>query len=247
MQDREVHVHLLPMLVPPGRAGRWRGGGHRRAAGHDDHHSRPGGRLHRASGPVRRSRRRRSWPGKCGPAGCCSAANAAESASGLRPGQFAAEYTPSVCRGHTLVLTTTNGTRALLRAAEAERVAGRRLRQFQRRLRTIAAGFASYSYHLRRHRRRSDAGGHPAGRGPGRLPVRRRGSRLNDGARLAWDCFETHGRVLAGCAGGESRGGQPARLGYDEDIRRPPRWTSSPWCRSCAAIRCASKSARSES
>src|SRR6266404_4511898 len=32
------------------------------------------------------------------------------------------EYTAKVCRGTTLVLTTTNGTRALHRAAEAERV-----------------------------------------------------------------------------------------------------------------------------
>src|SRR5206468_2766584 len=32
------------------------------------------------------------------------------------------ECTPAVCRGRTLVLTTTNGSRALLRAAAAERV-----------------------------------------------------------------------------------------------------------------------------
>src|SRR5262249_9666468 len=32
------------------------------------------------------------------------------------------ECTPAVCRGRTLVLTTSNGTRALLRAAEAARV-----------------------------------------------------------------------------------------------------------------------------
>ena len=42
---------------------------------------------------------------------------------------------------------------------------------------------------------------------------------LNDAARLAWDCFENHGRVLQGALE-VSRGGAILRkLGYDEDIR----------------------------
>ena len=41
---------------------------------------------------------------------------------GFDLGNSPREYTGKVCKGNTLVLTTTNGTRALLRAAEAERV-----------------------------------------------------------------------------------------------------------------------------
>src|SRR5205807_6516908 len=41
---------------------------------------------------------------------------------GFDLGNSPREYTPRACKGNTLVLTTTNGTRALLRAAEAERV-----------------------------------------------------------------------------------------------------------------------------
>src|SRR5207302_2037596 len=41
---------------------------------------------------------------------------------GFDLGNSPGEYTAKVCRGTTLVLTTTNGTRALHRAAEAERV-----------------------------------------------------------------------------------------------------------------------------
>src|SRR5207302_5744007 len=41
---------------------------------------------------------------------------------GFDCGNSPGEYTAAVCKGATLVLTTTNGTRALLRAAEAERV-----------------------------------------------------------------------------------------------------------------------------
>src|SRR5438094_3818028 len=41
---------------------------------------------------------------------------------GFDLGNSPGEYTGKVCKGKTLVLTTTNGTRALLRAAEAERV-----------------------------------------------------------------------------------------------------------------------------
>src|SRR5262245_51883162 len=40
---------------------------------------------------------------------------------GFDLGNSPAEYTPKTCKGCTLVLTTTNGTRALIRAAEAER------------------------------------------------------------------------------------------------------------------------------
>jgi 2-phosphosulfolactate phosphatase len=41
---------------------------------------------------------------------------------GFDLGNSPADYTPEVCRGKTLVMTTTNGTRAILASLEAERV-----------------------------------------------------------------------------------------------------------------------------
>jgi 2-phosphosulfolactate phosphatase len=129
------------------------------------------------------------------------------------------EYTAARCKNTTLVLTTTNGTRALCRAAEADRV--------------LVAAFVNFSAicdQLHQDRRPvhlvcagtedditmedtllagalvdclSDA-----------MEVR-----LNDSARLAWDCFENHGRMLH-AALELSRGGAHLRsLGYEDDIR----------------------------
>src|SRR5437588_13012226 len=50
---------------------------------------------------------------------------------GFDLGNSPREYTAKLCHGSTLVLTTSNGTRALVRAAEAER--------------TILAAFVNYS------------------------------------------------------------------------------------------------------
>jgi phosphosulfolactate phosphohydrolase-like enzyme len=44
-------------------------------------------------------------------------------------------------------------------------------------------------------------------------------ARLNDGARVAWDCFEHHGRVLQGALEVGRGGARLKQLGYDEDIR----------------------------
>ena len=92
--------------------------------------------------------------------------------AGFDLGNSPGEYVAKVCRGTTLVLTTTNGTRAMVRAAEAERGALGRFRQLQCRLRTTAAGKAANSYHLCGHRRRRDTGGYPFGRSTGRFPLR---------------------------------------------------------------------------
>ena len=43
--------------------------------------------------------------------------------------------------------------------------------------------------------------------------------RVNDGARVAWDCFENQGRVLLGALEVSQGGAILRRLGYDEDIR----------------------------
>jgi 2-phosphosulfolactate phosphatase len=127
--------------------------------------------------------------------------------------------TPRVCRGCTLVLTTTNGTRALLRAAEAERV--------------LVAGFVNFSAVC--EQLRND---------PRPIHIICAGQegtvaledtllagalidflcdafevRLNDGARLAWDCFEHHGQVLQGALEISEGGARLHELGYDDDIR----------------------------
>src|SRR5262245_16933047 len=50
---------------------------------------------------------------------------------GFDRGNSPREYTPDVCQGNTVVLTTTNGTRALIAAAPAERA--------------LVAGFVNFS------------------------------------------------------------------------------------------------------
>jgi 2-phosphosulfolactate phosphatase len=138
---------------------------------------------------------------------------------GFDLGNSPREFTPRICRNATLVLTTTNGTRALLRAAEAERA--------------IVAGFVNYSAVCEQVR--SDARPiHIICAGTdgavtledtllaGALVdflTETMEVRLNDGARLAWDCFENHGRVLLGALEISQGGENLKHLGYDDDIR----------------------------
>lgn len=143
--------------------------------------------------------------------------------SGFDLGNSPREYTCAVCRGRTLVLTTTNGTRALLHASAAERVllgafvnysaVCEQLRQEARPVHIVCAGSAgevtledtllagAFVEYL------SELGN----------------VRLNDGARLAWDCFEMHGRVLEGALEVSAGGVRLRELGYDEDIRAAAR------------------------
>jgi len=138
---------------------------------------------------------------------------------GFDLGNSPAEYTPRACKGKTLVFTTSNGTRALLRAAEAERVligalvnysaVCEQLREETRPIHLICAGTAGevtledtvlagalvdYLSEV------------------GEVEV-------NDSGRLAWDCFENHGRLLQGALEVSRGGANLRRLGYDEDIR----------------------------
>jgi 2-phosphosulfolactate phosphatase len=139
--------------------------------------------------------------------------------TGFDLGNSPREYTPARCRNTTLVLTTTNGTRALLRAAEAERV--------------LVAAFVNYSAvceQLKQDARPihivcAGTGGEAtledtllAGALVDYL-CEQMEVELNDGARLAWDCFENHGRVLEGALEISGGGANLRRLGYDEDIR----------------------------
>ena len=121
-QERDVHVHLLPGLIPSGR-------------------------LQGGVAVVIDALRATTTIVHALAAGCTSVRPCAEVAEaqhlagtmrvgrvllggeregrplpGFDLGNSPREYTPKLCKGSTLVLTTTNGTRALLRAAEAERV-----------------------------------------------------------------------------------------------------------------------------
>lgn len=128
------------------------------------------------------------------------------------------EYSAKVCAGQILVLTTTNGTRAVIRAAEGERVlvAGfvnfsavcEQLRQEHRPVHIICAGYD----------------GEPA-----MEDVLLAGAmvncicdeedvRLNDSARLAWDAFENHGQVLQGACEVAKGGAHLISLGFAADI-----------------------------
>lgn len=142
---------------------------------------------------------------------------------GFDLGNSPREYTCVRCKGTTLVLTTTNGTRALLRAAEAAR--------------TLIAGFVNYSAvceQLAAETRPVDivcAGYHGdvaledallAGALVEYL-CEHGAVALNDAARLAWDCFENHGRVLDGALEVSTGGVHLRSLGYDEDIRAAAR------------------------
>ena len=217
--ERVVQVHLLPDLIPPGRLT----GGlaividvlratttiiHALAAGCSA--VRPCATVEEAQTLVKTLRGGRVLLG--GERGGIPL-------PGFDLGNSPREYTPKRCRDATLVMTTTNGTRALLRAAEAERV--------------LLAGFVNYSA-ICEQIRLDPRPVHIVCAGnegePALEDTLLAGAlvdflcdtveiQLNDAARLAWDCFEHHGRVLAGALELGQGGASLQRLGYDDDIR----------------------------
>jgi 2-phosphosulfolactate phosphatase len=138
---------------------------------------------------------------------------------GFDLGNSPREYTARACKKATLVFTTTNGTRAILRAAEAERV--------------LIAAFVNYSAvcELLRTDPRpvhivcAGCEGEPALEDTllaGAIVdflCDQQEVALNDSARLAWDSFENHGRVLRGALEVAAHGAHLVALGYDADIR----------------------------
>jgi 2-phosphosulfolactate phosphatase len=138
---------------------------------------------------------------------------------GFDLGNSPAALSPQICRDSTLVLTTTNGTRALLQAAAAGRV--------------LVAGFVNFSAVCEQLRRDARpvcilcAGNHG---GPALEDALLAGAfvdflseeseaRLDDSGRLAWDCFENHRELLAEALRECDSGDRLRQLGYDEDIR----------------------------
>jgi 2-phosphosulfolactate phosphatase len=138
--------------------------------------------------------------------------------AGFDLGNSPREYTARRCKGTTLVLTTSNGTVALGRAAEAERV--------------LVAAFVNFSAVCEQiildprpvHIVCAGSEGEPcledtllAGAFVDFL-CEETDARLNDSARLAWDCFENHGRILAGALEISKGGVHLAGLGYRDDV-----------------------------
>jgi 2-phosphosulfolactate phosphatase len=138
---------------------------------------------------------------------------------GFDRGNSPREYTAMTCAGTTLVLTTTNGTRALLRAAEADR--------------TLVAAFVNYSAVCEQLRQEARPVHIVCAGTDGEVALEDTllagalvdflceagAARVNDAGRLAWDCFENHGRVLLGALEVSTGGTQLRQLGYDDDIR----------------------------
>src|SRR5439155_23810319 len=137
---------------------------------------------------------------------------------GFDLGNSPREYTAKVCKKKTVVLTTTNGTRAILRAAEAERV--------------LIAAFVNFSAVCELLRTDSrpvhivcaGSEGEPsledtllAGALVDYL-CEAGDVALNDSARLAWDCFENHGRMLPGALLVGTHGEKLKALGYEADV-----------------------------
>jgi 2-phosphosulfolactate phosphatase len=142
---------------------------------------------------------------------------------GFDAGNSPKEYTAARCRGSALVLTTSNGTRALLHAAGAARV--------------LIAAFVNYSAVCEQLRRETRPI-HVVCAGDGGAVAledallagalvdflaEQGGANLNDGARLAWDAFEQHGKVLEGALAVSSGGRRLMDLGYGDDVRAAAR------------------------
>ena len=218
-EDREVRVHLLPTLIPPGTLA----GGlavvidvlratttiiHALSAGCTSVH--PCADIVAAKSLSEEMR-----AGKVLLAGERDGVPIA----GFDLGNSPKEFTAKTCKQKTLLLTTTNGTHAILRAAEAERV--------------LIAAFVNYSAVCEQllqdarpiHIICSGTDGEIAMEDTllagafvdclcDAVEVR-----LNDSARLAWDCFENHGQLLSGALELSKGGAKLRSLGYDEDIR----------------------------
>jgi 2-phosphosulfolactate phosphatase len=215
---RDVQVHLLPELAPPGRLV----GGVAvvvdvlRATTTIIHALAAGCREIRTCADVAEARHLAAEL----PAGKALLAGerGGQPLPGFDLGNSPREYTCKICAGQILVLTTTNGTRALARAVEADRV--------------LIAAFVNFSAvceQLRQDRRSvhilcSGYEGEPALEDTllaGAIVdclCEEEDVRLNDSARLAWDSFENQGQVLQGAFEIAKGGAQLVALGFAGDL-----------------------------
>jgi 2-phosphosulfolactate phosphatase len=218
-EDRDVEVHLLPCLAPPGRLA----GGIAvvidvlRATTTIVHALAAGAACVRPCAEVEEARDLAG--GMRAGRVLLGGERGGQPPAGFDLGNSPREYTGKVCKGKTVVMTTTNGTRALLRAAEAERV--------------LIAAFVNYSAVCEQLRQDARPVHIVCAGTEGEVSLEdtllagalvdflcQAGEvRLNDAARLAWDGFENHGRVLLGALEVGKGGANLRALGYDEDIK----------------------------
>jgi 2-phosphosulfolactate phosphatase len=138
-------------------------------------------------------------------------------------GNSPGEFTAARCRGMTLLLTTTNGTRALLHAAAAERVlvgafanlsaVCEQLSGEARPIHILCAG-ESGDVALEDTLFAGAVVKFLCELGP---------AQLNDGARAAADSFAQHGRALEAAFAAGAGGARLRELGYDDDVRAAAR------------------------
>ncbi len=222
-EERQVHVHLTPALVPVAQLA----GGvavvidvfrssttivHALAAGCQ------------AVRPVEEVEDARRLAGAL-PAGkvLLAGERGGRPLSGFDLGNSPGEFTAARCRDLTVILTTSNGTRALVLAAAAERVLVGAFVNFSalcdqlytdlRPIHLLCAGEAG-AVALEDTLFAGAVVSFLCEDGP---------ALLNDGARVAWDCFERHGKVLEGALAVGSGGARLRRLGYHDDIRAAAR------------------------
>jgi 2-phosphosulfolactate phosphatase len=153
---------------------------------------------------------------------------------GFDLGNSPQEYTPQRCRGRQLVLTTTNGTQAIHAAASADCVllaafvnfsaVCERLLPETRPIHLVCAGtrgevaledtlLAGALVEALVQGRSCPPRKRPVRAGHGNDAVE-----LNDAARLAWDCFEHHGKTLEESLRLSQGGRNLLRLGLERDI-----------------------------
>ncbi len=218
-EDRDVHVYLLPSQAPPGRLA----GGLAvvidvlRATTTIVHALAAGAACVRPCGEVEEARELAGQM-RVGRA-LLGGERGGVPLPGFDLGNSPREYTAKVCKGNTIILTTTNGTRALLRAADADRV--------------VVAAFVNYSAVCEQLRQDVRPVHIVCAGTEGEVSLEDTllaGAlidslsqacevRLNDAARLAWDGFENHGRCLLGALQVGKGGATLTRLGYHDDIK----------------------------
>lgn len=218
MAAREIHVHLVPSLVDPVRL---RGSiavaidvlratttiVHALAAGARAVH--PCEEIDEAKALIATFPKRQAL---------LAGERGGKQVKGFDLGNSPREFTPRKCKEKTLVLTTSNGTRAIARAREADRL--------------LIAGFVNFSavceqlHHDTRPIHIVCAGYEGA---PAMEDTLLAGAfvevlseeadvELDDSARLAWDCFENHGRILLGALQVSQSGEHLTKLGCADDI-----------------------------
>lgn len=136
---------------------------------------------------------------------------------GFDLGNSPTDYTQDVCRGKHVILTTTNGTKALLHAAAAARV--------------LVAGFVNFSAVCEQLARETRPVHLLCAGTDGYITLEDtilagafidvlhgKTTAMCDSARLAWDCFEHHGTVVEEGLRLSLGGRNLIAAGYEDDL-----------------------------